>query len=300
MGIFKLYARRIKRAIIHRLGWDRKRFKQNQLKLQAATAARQQLIDLMPGIDLPMIIHPEMYFKVGYTDYIFEPETLDFIRDHLEPGQTFLDIGANVGYISLFCAKIANQTCRVIAFEPGDFAHDLLQKNKELNQCNNLKIVKAGLGEKDETVHFNSGLPGMEVYNSVGTIVHPSADTSKFVPTLVQIFKGSTWLQRQNIVNVDIMKLDVEGGEYSVLKGMHDMFKEQRISRLLIEITHEMSKAFGYHPSDVISMIADCGYVWFTLHSCGRLKPLLDPSLKKAPKDTHMFVAVLEKLVKKE
>lgn len=299
MGNLKVYPRRIKRAIIHRLGLDRNRFKQNQLKLQAATAERQQLIDLMPGINLPMVIHPEMYFRIGYTDYIFEPETLDFIRDHLGPGQTFLDIGANVGYLSLFCSKLANQSCRVIAFEPGEFAFDLLQKNKELNQCNNLEIVKAGLGERDEVVQFNAGMPGMEVYNSVGTIVHPSADTSKFHTTSVQLFKGSRWLQQHNIDKVDIMKLDVEGGEYSVLKGMHEMFIEQRVSRLLIEITHEMSNAFGYHPSDIISMIADCGYDWFTLHSSGRLKPLRDTRLRHAPEDTHMFVAVLQTLGRK-
>ncbi len=78
------------------------------------------------------------------------------------------------------------------------------------------------------------------------------------------------------------MKLDVEGGEYLVLKGMLEMFQSQKISRLLIEITDEMSKAFGYQPSDIILMLRDCGYNWFKLGSYGRLEPLLENDISKA------------------
>ncbi|MFN9623108.1 MAG: FkbM family methyltransferase [Cyanobacteriota bacterium] len=292
MLTLRVVSRRVRRAIKSRLGVGRDRFNKNKINLQAALAAGQEFIDLMPGIDLPMVIHPKMYFTVGYTNYVFEQETLDFIRDHLRTGDTFLDIGANVGYLSLFCANLVKQSCRVIAFEPGEFAFDLLKKNKDLNQFDNLEIYNAGLGEKDEIVQFNTGMPGMEVYNSVGKIVHPSADAEKFHTISAKFYKGSTWLKRHNVDKIDIMKLDVEGGEYLVLKGMHEIFQAQKVSRLLIEITDEMSRALGYHPSDIIYMLSDCGYEWFTLHSCGRLKPLLDKSLRNAPRDTHMFVAV--------
>ncbi len=149
MKSLKFFSRRLTRAIARRLQLDQNLFHQNQLKLEAAKAKGQELVDVMPGINLPMIIHPDMYFKIGYTKYIFEPESLDFIRDHLKPGQTFLDIGANVGYFSLFCSKMVTPIGRVIAFEPGEFAFNLLKKNKELNKFNNLEIHQAGFGEKD-------------------------------------------------------------------------------------------------------------------------------------------------------
>jgi FkbM family methyltransferase len=292
MNIFTFLSRRLSRAILHRFKLDANLFRQNQLKLKAAKARGEMLIDVMPGIDLKMVIHPEMYFKVGYTNYIFEPDSLDFIRDHFQPGQTFLDIGANVGYFSLFCSMLGGRHSRIIAFEPGDFAFKLLKQNKEINGFDQLEIVQAGLGERDEEVLFNSGKPGMEVYNSLGDIVHPSADPDQFHRISIPLFKGTTWLKEHHVDHIDLMKLDVEGGEYFVLKGMLEMFQSQKIARLLIEITREMSHVFSYEPADIISLLRDCGYDWFCLGSCGRLKPLLFNDISKAPVGKHMFVAL--------
>lgn len=269
---------------------DRKIFQKNQKKLEEAKAKGQELIDIMPGINLPMAIHPDMYFCRGYTQYVFEPNTLDFIRDNLKPGQTVLDVGANVGYLSLFCSKLVTSTGRAIAFEPSEFAFNLLQKNKKINNFTNLEIYQVGLGERNEIAEFNSGEPGMEVYNSLGTITHRSADPQKFERVKVQLFKGSEWLHDKKVEHIHLMKLDVEGGEYTVLKGLLEMFQAHKISRLLIEITHEMSQAFGYHPSDIIIMLRECGYDWFKLHNYGRLVPLLENDIADA--NTFMFVAV--------
>lgn len=266
-------------------------FQNNRHKLIQAKDKSSELIDIMPGINMPMVIYPEMYFCVAYTNYIFEPESLYFIRDHLSQGQTVLDVGANVGYFSLFFAKIVGSTGRVIAFEPGEFAYNLLQRNRELNKLNCLEIHQAGLGEQDNIVTFNSGEPGMEVYNSLGDIAHPSADLSKFHKSSIQLFEGSSWLEKNNVEHIDLMKLDVEGGDYTVLKGMLPMFRAQKISLLLIEITYEMSQVFGYHPSDLISMLRDCGYDWFELRRFGELVPLASNS----PSKSGMFVAVSRK-----
>lgn len=295
MNLFRFLSRKIPRAVTRRLRLDERLFRGNQLKLTAAKANSEELIDFMPGINLPMLIHPDMYFASGYTQYIFEPESLDFIRDTFQPGQTFLDIGANVGYFSLFCSKLGGQNSRIIAFEPGEFAFGLLQKNKEINGFDQLETIKAGFGEKDEVVSFNSGMPGMEVYNSLGDIVHPSADASQFSRIPVQLFNGSRWLKNNNIEHIDLMKLDVEGGEYPVLKGMVEMFQSQKISRLLVEITTEMSHAFGYQPSELILLLRNCGYDWYRLGSCGRLTPLFDNDISRNTDGRHMFVAVSQK-----
>ncbi|MGV2387319.1 MAG UNVERIFIED_CONTAM: FkbM family methyltransferase [Microcystis novacekii LVE1205-3] len=70
--------------------------------------------------------------------------------------------------------------------------------------------------------------------------MQPPPDKFKTIP--VQLFQGSTWLQKNNVQHIDLMKLDVEGGEYLVLKGMLEMFQSQKISRLLIEITMKCQK----------------------------------------------------------
>jgi hypothetical protein len=295
MNNIVFFTRKITRGIIRRLKLDHNRFKKNALKLAEAKSKSEEFVDLMPGINLPMVIQPEMYFaRTGYSQYIFEPNSLDFIHDHLKPGNTFLDIGANIGYFSLVCAKIIGTNGRVIAFEPGDFAFNLLAKNKDLNKFDNIDIYQSGFGEKNEILEFNSGSPGMEVYNSLGDIVHTAADPNKFNKTLVQIFQGATWLKNNHIDYIDLMKLDVEGGEYNVLKGMLEIFQEQKIALLLIEIVYETSQAFGYHPRDILSMLKECGYDWFRLRPFGRLEPLLENDIGN-PEDGHMFVAVSKK-----
>lgn len=294
MNDLKFFSRRVKSSLVRRMKLDEKRFSANQLKLEEAKTKNQKLIDVMPGIEMPMVIHPDMYFYIGYTKYIFEPDSLYFIRDWVKPGQTILDVGANIGYFSLFFAKLVAPRGRVIAFEPGDFAFNLLKENKELNQSSNLEIYQAGLGERDEIAEFYSGAPGMEVYNSLGNIVHPAADINKFDKIDVRLFKGSTWFENNRVDRIDLMKLDVEGGEYTVLKGMLEMFRAQKISRLLIEMTYEMSRVFNYDPSDIIVMLKECGYDWFELRPFGRLEPLVGKHIK----NSGMFVAVSQNCTK--
>lgn len=268
-------------------------FSSNRSKLAKSIKDGSTLVDLMPGINLPMIINPKMYFSKVYTGYIFESGTIYFIKDYLRAGQTVLDVGANVGYFSLLFSQIVGNTGQVIAFEPGDFSFNLLKQNKELNQYHWLKIYQAALGEDDKIVSFNSGEPGMDVYNSLGDICHPSADASKFKKIQIQQFKGDNWFEQHNISSIDLMKIDVEGGEYGVIKGMLKMFENKRISILLIEITYEMSESFGYQPSDIIELLKKFGYQWFYLQSTGNLVPLLGNN----PSHSGMFVAFAKPII---
>ena len=270
-------------------------FHSNQIKLEEAKSIDKELVDIMPGIDLPMVIHPDMYFCRAYTTAVFERDSLDFIRKYLKPGQTVLDVGANVGYFSLFFSKLVTPIGRVIAFEPGEFPFNLLKRNKELNQLENLAIYQAGLGKRDEIVDFNAGESGMEVYNSLGDIVHFAADPNQFKKVKIQLFEGASWLASHNINHIDLMKLDVEGGEYFVLNGMLKMFQSQQISRLLIEMSYDLSQALGYYPSDIILMLKKCGYNWFRLRSRGQIEPLLGNDIGIP----GMFVAVSSKCMNK-
>ncbi|MBW4496549.1 MAG: FkbM family methyltransferase [Oscillatoria princeps RMCB-10] len=286
----KIFHRIVKAFLLRKLGFQGKIFSANQAKLDKAKQAGRELVDIMPGILLPMVIHPDMYFRLAYTDRIFEPASIYFIRDYLRPGQTVLDVGANTGYFSLLFSQLVGSKGQVIAFEPSEFSCGLLRRNRDLNNFTWLEIHQFGLGEENAIVNLNVGEPGMDVYNSLGKIVHPCADYSKFRQTPIQIFKGDDWLEQNKVSHIHFMKLDVEGGEYSALKGMRGFFKAQKVSMLLIEITYEMSQAFGYTPSDIISMLRDFGYDWFELKPYGRLVRLEG----NIPENSGMFVAVVK------
>jgi len=284
----KFFFRRGSESINNRLRIRERKFQANREKLAKAQSEGRELIDIMPGIGMPMVIHPEMYLKIGYTEHIFEPACLHYIRDCLRPGDTFFDVGANVGYFAIFASKIVGPSGRVIAFEPGEFAFTLLSRNRELDLLPCLEIHQAGLGDENTIVPFNCGDPGMEVYSSLREVRHPNANSNMFHKVDIRLFRGDSWAQNNGVEHIDFMKVDVEGGEYLVLKGMAQLFAAQMVSRLLIEITHEMSAAFGYSPSDIISFLRGFGYEWFRLEPFGKLERVLH---NEADTD-GMFVAI--------
>ena len=271
---FKIFVRRTSKFISTRLNISEKRFLSNRRKLAAAKSDGRELVDIMPGIGMPMIIHPQMYLKIGYTTEIFEENSYYYISDVLQSGQTFVDVGANVGYFSLFASKIVGPRGRVIAFEPGEFACGLLRRNRELNRLQWLKIHQLGLGDKDETVSFNCGNPGMDVYSSLGEIRHQNAAKVSFSEIEIELRRGDNWANENGLHHIDLMKIDVEGGELQVLKGMAGILREHRVHRLLIEISRDMASAFDYAPKDIFSFVEGFGYEWFGFGPFGRVYPI--------------------------
>lgn len=268
----RLFRRRLWAWLDKRIGFTQKRLSRNAERLAAAQG--KPFVDTMPGIELPMVIDPAMYFIGAYCRDIFEPEVLAFLKDRLLPGQTAVDVGANVGYISLYLAKRVGPRGRVVAFEPNPYAFGLLEQNKRLNGFDHLHIHRAGLGPSDMDTAFHCGLPGMEVYSSLADIGHPNADGTRFETIDVHLFRGDDWMNAAGLQSIHVLKLDVEGAELGVLQGFSDMLVERRIDWILIELSHELSGQFHYRASDILCLLQAYGYRWYALEWLGRLVPL--------------------------
>lgn len=268
----RIFFRRLLAWLDKRIGFTRKRFSRNAKRLEASQG--KPFVDRMPGIELPMVIDPAMYFIGAYCHDIFEPEVLAFLRDHLLPGQTAVDVGANVGYISLYLAKRVGSGGRVIAFEPNPYAFSLLERNKRINGFDHLHIHQAGLGPSDMDTAFHCGLPGMEVYSSLADIGHPDADMKRFEIIDVHLFRADDWMKAAGIHHIHVLKLDVEGAELGVLQGFSSMLAERRVDWILIELSHELSGQFHYRASDILRLLRGYGYRWYALEWLGRLVAL--------------------------
>ncbi len=75
------------------------------------------------------------------TREIYEPLETQLLLKRLKPGQTFVDIGANIGYYTLLAARQVGPAGRVYAFEPDEENFKLLQKNTEINGYSNVTSV---------------------------------------------------------------------------------------------------------------------------------------------------------------
>lgn len=160
----------------------------------------------------------------------FEPEVDEFISKHLDTG-TYLDIGANKGYHALQAAT-SNPSATVVAFEPDPSNIEAVRRNVRLNDCD-VGVEPIALGEKSGTAQFSSG----EAISGAGRL-----DTEGDIT--VQIDSLDSWLKADDTPapeSVDVCKIDVEGAEEAVLRGMSS----------LLEFPHEFSVIVELHPGEV-------------------------------------------------
>ncbi|MGA7524870.1 MAG: FkbM family methyltransferase [Acidobacteriaceae bacterium] len=149
----------------------------------------------------------------------------------------FVDVGANVGHHTLF---MAGQADRVIAFEPFPEVLALLRGHLALNQIANVEVVPVALGEKDETLSF---FPGTAEENSIGTFLDwnaPDPGTMLRLP----IRNGDRLFEERNYPPIQIMKVDVEGFEPLVFRGLRERLHRDR-PIILSELLDFTRKSYG-------------------------------------------------------
>jgi FkbM family methyltransferase len=148
-------------------------------------------------------------------------------------GTTILDIGANIGHHSLYFASFGKETH---AFEPlGVLAKEIARKK----QKNNLKLIhihEIALGEKNQTMEF---FPPSSNNTGTGSFVNVNFNTK---PILIKVFNGDQYIAQKKIGDIGLIKIDVEGFEIQVLKGLKQTLSANRPIDF-IECTQENSTA---------------------------------------------------------
>ena len=147
----------------------------------------------------------------------WEPETTKLIEAALKPGDIALDIGASVGYVTLLCAKQVGPTGRVIAVEPTDFQFPYLQAN----------IVKNGY--RDRVTPFCVAAWDKDEMVAVPLNAAPHNKVS------VQGRSMTSLLQEQGISKVDFIKIDTDGSEPQVLRGLIPVFEKNPSLKMVVE-----------------------------------------------------------------
>lgn len=167
----------------------------------------------------------------------YEPDMTAAIERLCRPGFTVLDIGANIGAHALRMAKIVGESGSVYAFEPTNYAYKKLVHNISLNQFNNITPLQIVLSDKNllrQTIHFRSSWPTKGI----------SADQE----SIVDFAKLDDWYKRENLEHVDLIKLDVDGNEHSVILGAESLLSSQH-PLILMEVwgpnfSHELKNPF--------------------------------------------------------
>ena len=128
----------------------------------------------------------------------------------LQKGDTFLDIGANIGFYSLLASRLVGGTGRVLAIEADPYNYSRLQQNIRINNVKNITPVNLGVSDKPETLGLGRNLSGNRGGNSFLFAGDESVD--------VECMPLFEILKEQKVHSVKAAKIDIEGMEYRVLQ----------------------------------------------------------------------------------
>ena|SRR5579863_9661779 len=152
-----------------------------------------------------------------------------------QPGRDryIVDIGANVGVTALVLSQIPG--ARVVCYEPDRGNCDFLRGNIGRNQVSNVKVVQAAVADFDGSLQFQT-----DVESTGGRLV--AAGTASSVPTVkVDSVSLTRVLEQFGDQEVDLIKCDCEGGEYSIIERMTPAIAS-RIRNLSVEV-HDLDSS---------------------------------------------------------
>jgi FkbM family methyltransferase len=219
------------------------------------------------GNNLRMYLMPEDHVQQQLFWYeCYEKPVEAGLKKLLNSDGVFIDIGANVGYFSLYASRLAPQG-KIIAFEPVSYLFGALQKNIEVNGIKNIQAVKAAIGERNEEKEIYLSAADNTGMSSFG---RPENFSGK--KELVKIFSFDNWFASSGLTKVDLIKIDAEGFELAVLKGMQEtiaLFKPY----IIMEMNPQTLSYFQLTAADLLNYTAELSYLPFVVSDEGKLKP---------------------------
>lgn len=224
----------------------------------------------------------EMGSKIYWHGYHHRDE-LAFLDRFLQPEMVVLDVGANQGEIALFCAKRVRQG-HVFAFEPHSGIAAQMETNLRLNQFRHVHVERIAVGDRQDTIDLYFPQNGDKLNEGLYTTV-----PQKGTPPVerVEIRTLDSFAKERKLSRVDVVKIDVEGGEHAVLRGAAAVIERWR-PVLIVEIDAGHFSLAGVDVQDVIEPLSALGYRFYVPGFRGSLHDVDPVSLAKRKKTSNL------------
>ena len=205
----------------------------------------------------PMV--KNMYFG------LYEPEVIRVLRRTLRVGDTFIDVGANIGYLSCIAAGLVGRMGHVHSFEPAPRYFERLAKLAAADPAHRIEPHNCACGDVEGSlplyitnlanIGWNTVVPN---FMSPGT-VEQTID--------VPVCRLDDFIAANALKNISLIKIDVEGFELPVLKGLQGYLQSDESRRLAIicEIAPGAYPLLGFTLTQLADYMKTYGYRAFSL-----------------------------------
>ena len=183
----------------------------------------------------------EFYCRINKDDFIVMTRHEDVIIQYFHPkeGDVVVDVGAHIGRYTIIASKRVGPNGKVIAIEAEPSNFEMLNRNVRLNRLANVTTLNYAAFSKETRIKLY--LPAGDIFTKYNTVMSDWVwvkPEDKFVEVNANTLDNLLLQQQQQIVirQVDWIKIDVEGAEFEVLKGAHNLLLNSKDIVLLIEV----------------------------------------------------------------
>lgn len=216
-----------------------------------------------------------------YTPY-YEKSLVDYLVDRLKPGDVFVDVGANVGYVSAFAATTG---AAVYAVEIQRVLIPLIEQLAAINDFDLLRPLHMGLSNGSGLsmmwrtgINFGAGLEG-QTNRFIND--EPRSIADDFVPMMALDDAFASDPMRPSIV-----KIDVEGHEIDVIEGSKHII-ERRQTTFIVEFHAHLISIYDRTPDELVAPFSGGGWAWSQLTDDGLLPISSMADIKPDPRDPN-------------
>lgn len=219
-------------------------------------------------VDLDDWIQKQIFF---FGSYLLEQQETRYWCDSVKEGEIILDIGANIGYYSLLASKRIGSEGRVYAFEAAPETFKKLADNIQRNAMANVYAYNLAVTNSRGTIDLhiadtrNTGMSSIAAFaDESGVTVTVSCDT-------IDNFATDHSLGR-----IDRIKIDVEGAEMMVLRGMEQTLRKY-LPVIHIELIDSRLRYAGSSLTELWNFLISLGYLPHAIGKGNRLVPVHTP-----------------------
>jgi FkbM family methyltransferase len=210
------------------------------------------------GVEIQLIPEGEIVEFLSVQRF-FESTELALVSAYLKPGMRAFDVGANVGLYSLLAQRLVGDQGIVWAVEPSAQTFELLRKNLSLNGCLLVKAARLALSDRtDEFLQLTSDSGFGDAYRYLLPPDAPLIQDRR--AELVPVTTLDLFAKENDIGNIDFLKVDVEGGEYSVFEGGRRLLGCSPDLCIMFESDPEWCRRAHCRQQDAFNVLRDLGF----------------------------------------
>jgi|GEM_PF-6626089 len=194
----------------------------------------------------------------------YEPHLINLLQNVLRSDDTALDVGANIGAMTLVMSRLVGCGGRVIAIEPNKEALIRLNHNIALNDLQNITVIPYAVSDDAGQADLYGGTDQSNL--GLGRLwTKERLDEKDVQRVLTQTI--DTIVQNESIVNIRLIKLDIQGWEYKALLGSQKVLERDH-PLITFEIDYNANHT-NVKLNDFRDLLTEYGYILYQLNSNG-------------------------------